>query len=153
MSNLNSLQDRQNNAEINSAWFQLPDSETEAQNSYHNINKIIQERISKRIEKKCYSGKDINNISVIPLRLMLITKKINHELKLNAIRELCQQWQINPVFSSITSHRKVVGPVIVKAKKIIFPIINYFTKPVFNRQKDFNAAVISAIAASMVKER
>ncbi len=45
-----------------------------------------------------------------------------------------------------TSHRKYAGPVIVAAKKLIYPILRAFFKDTLHQQRSFNAGSIALMA-------
>ena len=62
--------------------------------------------------------------------------------RMELLRRLCQIYSIDVRPAQPTSHRKVIGPVIVAVKKIIFPVIKALLGPTFKHQKDFNAVVV-----------
>lgn len=53
----------------------------------------------------------------------------------------------------ITSHRKVLGPVIVVFKKIARRILLPFMTPFFERQKRFNVGMVNYLLASFIRFR
>lgn len=64
---------------------------------------------------------------------------------LEKLRVLCQLWDVDIRPQRIESHRKFVGPIIITAKKLVFPILKSFMKDFVRQQKDFNAGVISLV--------
>ena len=62
--------------------------------------------------------------------------------RLELLRELCQIYSRGIQSEKITSHRPVIGPVIVAAKKILFRAVASLLGPTFQFQRDFNARVI-----------
>jgi hypothetical protein len=53
----------------------------------------------------------------------------------------------------ITSHRKIVGPLIVGFKKMASRILLPFITPFFERQKQFNKGVVNYLLASFIRFR
>lgn len=62
--------------------------------------------------------------------------------RMELLRRLCQIYSIDVRPAQPTSHRKILGPVIVAVKKIIFPVVKALLGPTFKHQKDFNAVVV-----------
>lgn len=62
--------------------------------------------------------------------------------RLELLRELCHIYSAGIQSEKITSHRPVIGPVIVAAKKMLFRVIASLLGPTFRFQRDFNARVI-----------
>lgn len=69
------------------------------------------------------------------------------DAKLERIRRLCQLWDIElrPPHQ-ITSHRKIVGPLIVAAKKLVYPLLRVLLKDLIRQQRDFNGSVIAYLS-------
>lgn len=77
------------------------------------------------------------------LRLSLLDRELSvSDDTLERLRALCALWEVDLKPGAITSHRKLIGPIIVAAKKLAFPILRAFLKDSFRRQRDFNAAVV-----------
>jgi hypothetical protein len=62
--------------------------------------------------------------------------------RLEMLRSLCQIYSAGIKAAKITSHRPVIGPVIVFVKKILFRSVAALLGPSFERQREFNAGVI-----------
>ena len=62
--------------------------------------------------------------------------------RLELLRELCHIYSAGIQSEKITSHRPVIGPVIVAAKTMLFRVIASLLGPTFRFQRDFNARVI-----------
>ena len=91
-----------------------------------------------RVEDIAYLKK--MNMHVAPGQLQV------SDLTLEKLRKMCQLWYIDlKPGREISSHRKLIGPMIVAAKKALFPIIRFCLKDTLKQQRDFNAAVIAAI--------
>jgi hypothetical protein len=62
--------------------------------------------------------------------------------RLEMLRSLCQIYSAGIRSAKITSHRPLIGPIIVFAKKILFRSVAALLGPSFERQREFNAGVI-----------
>ncbi|MFO0417541.1 MAG: hypothetical protein ACK5Y6_09655 [Pseudomonadota bacterium] len=66
--------------------------------------------------------------------------------RLELLRGLCQIYSAGIRAEKITSHRKVLGPVIVFVKRSLFRVVSALLGPTFQFQRDFNAGVIRLLA-------
>lgn len=62
--------------------------------------------------------------------------------RLELLRNLCHLYAAGIRAEKITSHRPLVGPVIVFAKRVFFRVLSSLLGPSFQFQRDFNAGVI-----------
>lgn len=62
--------------------------------------------------------------------------------RLEMLRSLCQIYSAGIRAGKISSHRPVIGPVIVFCKKVLFRAVAALLGPSFERQREFNAGVI-----------
>jgi hypothetical protein len=62
--------------------------------------------------------------------------------RLEMLRSLCQIYSAGIRAAKITSHRPVIGPIIVFVKKVLFRSVAALLGPSFDRQREFNAGVI-----------
>jgi hypothetical protein len=67
--------------------------------------------------------------------------------RLELLRGLCQIYSAGIRAEKISSHRKLLGPVIVKVKQLIFRVISVLLGPTFSFQRDFNAGVIRLLGS------
>jgi hypothetical protein len=67
--------------------------------------------------------------------------------ELELLRNLCAIWGREPLRAPITSHRRVIGPLLVAAKKALFPLIRGALGPELQRQQEFNGALIEFLIA------
>ena len=65
---------------------------------------------------------------------------------LDKLRRLCQLWDIDLRCQGISSHRPLIGPLIVAIKKLLYPVLKVFLKDTLQQQRDFNAAAVSLLA-------
>ncbi len=105
----------------------------------------IEARCNARIQDGIVKEADVSNIRNRTLDLIPKDLSVN-AVTLEKLRRLCQLWEVDIRVSEITSHRKYIGPVVVKVKKMLFPIIRFFMKDLIREQRDFNAASIELLA-------
>lgn len=68
------------------------------------------------------------------------TSGINLKELYNKVDIINRSWHSNPEFT-ITSHRKVLGPLIVKAKKVVRKMLRWYINPYAALQNEFNGNV------------
>jgi hypothetical protein len=105
----------------------------------------LESEIRAKLEEHLKLGKvtehDIKYIT--NLRRPVIDGKLElSEARLNAIRQLCQLWQLEVSPIKITSHRRVIGPIIVFIKKLLYPILSSLLSNTLKKQSNFNAQAI-----------
>lgn len=111
----------------------------------------LEQRVAARLVAKEFRADEIEyikNADFFPIRGTLCVS----EAELNTLRRLCQAWEIELRPGKITSHRPLIGPLIVAAKKLVFPLIQVFLKDLVKQQKDFNSSSI-ALMGSLLSER
>lgn len=102
-------------------------------------------RVAAKISGGVYKQVDVDFIRKIGLRMGQEGMSMPAE-KLDKIRRLCQLWETDIKVSEIRSHRKLIGPVIVAAKKALLPILKVLLGETLRRQREFNAEVIQLLA-------
>ena len=65
--------------------------------------------------------------------------------RMQQIQRLCQLFSMNARPTNPTSHRPVIGPIIVGVKKILFPLVNALFGPTFRIQREFNSLVLALL--------
>lgn len=104
----------------------------------------LTESVQARIIAGEYKERDVEYVS--KLTRPVINEKLNiSPERLRKLRTLCQLWDIDIKATKITSHRKILGPIIVGVKKALLPVIRMLLKDTINQQRDYNAAVISLL--------
>ncbi|MBN1195986.1 MAG: hypothetical protein JXA62_01115 [Candidatus Aminicenantes bacterium] len=58
-----------------------------------------------------------------------------------------------PVPSEITSHRRLLGPIIVRGKRLIMKVLNLYTHSILERQRRFNTDCVALQLASYIRLR
>ena len=73
--------------------------------------------------------------------------------RLELLRGLCHLYSAGIRAEKISSHRRILGPVIVFVKKAIFRVLSALLGPTFQYQRDFNAGVIRLLGDLCNEER
>jgi len=112
-------------------------------------------QVSQQVTDKIGAGKfrteDIEYIARVDRRLVDGTLTVS-DARLEKLRRLCQLWEVDLKAGEISSHRKIIGPLIVAFKKLLLPIVRVLFKDTLRQQRDFNAAAISLLAELCRKE-
>lgn len=102
-------------------------------------------RVNQQIEAGNYSLDEMKYIAAINEMPVKGKIRISPE-KLEKLRRLCQVWEVNLSYNKITSHRRLIGPLIVLFKKLFYPVVQALFKDFIRQQKEFNAATIALLA-------
>src|SRR5438105_4858716 len=81
--------------------------------------------VSSRISGGEYKAADVEHIDSLPLRLLQKSADFDDQ-RLERLRALCKLWDIELKPGAITSHRAVIGPIIVGVKRLFFPVLRAF---------------------------
>ncbi len=103
------------------------------------IMKEIQRRVLEKKQTGVYSDEELQRIS--ELKRDLSPKKNERYSEMNLhLRKLHRNWDVAASSGAVTSHRKVLGPLLVISKQIGFRVLRFFASAFFNRQTEYNAA-------------
>lgn len=107
--------------------------------------RLVEERAAQRIASGDYTRENVRYVGELQRPAAPGKLDVSAE-SLAYLRRLCQLWEVDlrPA-RSITSHRKIIGPVIVAFKRMAFPIVRFFMRETLKQQRDFNAAVVEAV--------
>ena len=120
------------------------------QNERATLESLIKINLKEKFDKKKFSEKETQDIAILPLRLLKETKKANLSIEANnIIREMCKTSEITLSDVNISSHRPVIGKLIIFVKKIVFKINKVLLKEILRQQRDFKYAVIKASVLSL----
>jgi len=107
--------------------------------------------VADRVQAKKYGYDDVAYIKRIDRSIVHTIADSTSGLsigvvRLQKLRRLCQLWEVEVKVGEITSHRKVIGPIIVGFKRLLVPMMRILLKDTLRQQRDFNAAVILLLA-------
>ena len=109
------------------------------------LGQELEDRVAQKIAAKEFTIDNVEYVSKIDLKPIKGKLELS-EIELEKLRAMCSLWALELRPISITSHRKFIGPLIVGAKKLIFPIIRIFMRETLQQQSRFNAATIALVA-------
>jgi len=124
----------------NDSWIKLGEKEA------RELADLVAKRSQARILAGDYTVDNVGYISALDLRAVKQRLAITKE-RLERLRRLCQVWDVKMLSKEITSHRRVIGPIIVTTKKLFRPLIHLFLKDTLHQQRTFNGEVLSLTAA------
>jgi hypothetical protein len=107
-----------------------------------NVEEIMQEIHRRVLEKKqagIYSDEELQRISDLKNDLSPKNNERYSELNLY-LRKQHMTWELAGSSAMISSHRKIIGPIMVAMKRIGFKLLKFFGSVFFERQTEFNAA-------------
>jgi len=102
----------------------------------------LKKRVLSKISTREFTEENVAYIRDVNLEAIEGSASLTDDT-LERLRRMCQVWDADLRPFTITSHRKFVGPIIVGAKKLLFPIFKGFLKDFISQQKSFNAEVLS----------
>lgn len=105
----------------------------------------LAQQVDQRIAAGDYSEHNVKYIERLYLGPAAGTLRVS-DATLESLRRLCQVWDVDVRLRTITSHRPVVGPVIVAIKRLLFPVLKVFLKDFIRQQRSFNAGVLALLA-------
>jgi len=109
------------------------------------LEKLVLTNLSNRMKEKGFKEEDVAYVRGLSLFPITDASRIDDET-LERLRRLCEVWEVNMKQTHITSHRPVVGPIIVFFKKLLFPLLKIFLKEPFAQQRKFNAEALALLA-------
>ena len=103
--------------------------------------KKVEGRFQEKLSKGCFTEENVRYISSITLSAAQQSFSTTPK-RLEMLRRLCQLYHVDLLTPSMTSHRPVIGPVIVACKKLLFRILRPLLEKSLRQQRDFNAATV-----------
>jgi hypothetical protein len=108
------------------------------------LQSSLEDIVKNKVLAGKYAERDIKYIASLS-RPVLNEKLAVTAERLEKLRAMCQSWDVDFRPVQIASHRRFVGRFIVAAKRAVQPIIKAILKDTIAQQRNFNAAVISAV--------
>lgn len=114
-------------------------------NAQSQLQQRVEQQFSSRLSAGKFTSRDVDYIRTLKRPLLDSTASLSPS-KLEKLRRLCQLWDIEFRAVKITSHRRVIGPLVVGVKRLYLPLLRVLLKDLIRQQRDFNAAAISLLA-------
>ncbi len=125
-------------AEISSVWFSVcgaADADLETRVA------VRVSELEARGQCTAVEREHVHGLGLGPSQNGFVTSPYRLEL----LRRLCQIYSVDVKEREISSHRRIVGPLIVGVKKMLFKIVKVLLGPTFKHQRDFNAVTVSLL--------
>jgi len=111
------------------------------------LGQISRDGVAARVAAGKFRENDVEYIRAMKLPVVEGALQVS-DRQLEKLRRLCQLAEVDLIPARISSHRPLIGPVIVGVKRVLFSVLKVLFKDTFRKQRDFNAAVISYLAES-----
>ena len=105
----------------------------------------IEQRVAGRMQAGDFIPDTIQYFQEISFRPVTGALTVSDK-RLEQLQKLCQLWDVRLRPQQVTSHRKLLGPIIVATKRLIYPVLGALLKESFHQQRSFNAAAIAVLA-------
>lgn len=102
-------------------------------------------QLTQRMNKCKFKAEDVAYVKSLSLFPVKDASNIDDET-LERLRRLCEVWEVQFKSPKITSHRAIIGPLIVFVKRLLYPLLQVFLKEPFAQQRKFNAEALSLLA-------
>lgn len=109
------------------------------------LERSLLSRVEQRIASGKFARRDVEYVAKLSRPIFSESATLDEDA-LEKLRSLCKLWDVDIRPSTISSHRKFVGPVIVKCKQLLFPLLRVLMKDFISQQREFNATAITLLA-------
>jgi hypothetical protein len=99
----------------------------------------------RKLAEDKFTDQDLDYIAKLDLGVVDGRLEVRAE-RLEQLRRLCRLCEVDFRAAPITSHRPVIGHLIVAAKRAVIPLIRALLREPMRQQRDFNAAAICLLA-------
>ena len=110
---------------------------------------LLSARRAERIAAGGYSADDAAYIAKMQLALCPEGLETS-DARLEKLRRLCQLWDVDLRIRGIASHRRFIGPVIVAAKKLIYPMLRVLLSVIVCPTSPLSKVTLSPAEASVI---
>ena len=117
----------------------------------HSLERHVFEALSSRLKTSpSYSDEEIVRVSGLSKRLFHDGFCLNED-QTNRVRALCSlsQSTLKPA-NEISSHRKLIGPLIVFIKRLTWPLISVHLRDVFVGIQEFQSLAVETLAEQIL---
>jgi hypothetical protein len=114
------------------------------------MEKAAKDRVDQLIAKGDFSDSDITFIKSFALPAASGELKASSQM-LEKLRRVAQVWDVELKQKEFSSHRPIIGKLIVAVKRALFPIIKFFLADTLRQQRDYNAAVLRCLVELTTK--
>ena len=110
-----------------------------------NLEQRVASQVQGRIAAGQFAARDVEYVAGLTRPVFSGRADLDDD-SLEKLRTLCKMWDVDIRPATITSHRKLRGPLIVKCKQVFFPLLRVLLKDFIAQQREFNATAITLLA-------
>ena len=110
-----------------------------------NLEQRVASQVQGRIAAGQFAARDVEYVAGLTRPVFSGRADLDDD-SLEKLRTLCKMWDVDIRPAAITSHRKFLGPLIVKCKQVFFPLLRVLLKDFIAQQREFNATAITLLA-------
>jgi hypothetical protein len=104
----------------------------------------LEQKVGTAMRAGKYSQGDVAYIAGMNLNISAGRLEVSDHT-LHQLRCLCQLWDVDIRPREIKSHRRLVGPIIVALKRMLYPALRVFLRDFIRQQRSFNAGVVALL--------
>lgn len=112
----------------------------------HEVVALVERRVADRLARGVYDTAEIERIAAMKLRLFA-----GGDAASELFRRCCMNWEVE--VPEITSHRPVIGPVLVAAKRLVRRLLRFQGEAVLARQRAFNWNLLLVLREVLERDR
>ncbi len=108
------------------------------------VIKSVSEKVTERMARGEFAQENVNYLKQHRLALLNHRLGVDDQI-LERLRYLAKAWDVKLLPTEFKSHRPVIGPIIVFLKRMAFPVLAVFLRPLIQRQRDFNSTALELL--------
>ncbi len=113
------------------------------------LKRRLDDRIAGKLAAPTVQGKptaeEVRYVTELELKIPAAGNHLN-EQDHALLRALCRLSNVELLPFSISSHRRFVGPIIIKVKRLIFRFLQVLLRDVLRQQREFNMRAVEMIS-------
>ena len=107
----------------------------------------VQERLADRRARGILQSDEVERVSHASLQVF-----DGADAASEIFRRCCVTWEVDRL-APITSHRSMIGPVLVTVKRVVRRLLRFQLEPHLSRQRDFNWNLLLLLRELLERER
>jgi len=107
----------------------------------------VRKRLAERYERAVIDRDEVARVAAMRLHTFE-----GSEAASEIFRRCCVTWEVDRE-TTITSHRPVIGPVLVAVKRLARRLLRFLTEAQLSRQRDFNWNLLLVLRELLERER
>jgi hypothetical protein len=111
------------------------------------VAEAVRARLADRLARGILDHEEIARVSAMPLRTFA-----GDDASSEIFRRCCVTWEVDRV-PPLTSHRPLIGPLLVALKRVARRLLRFQTEVQFSRQRDFNWNLLLVLRELLERDR